>query len=76
MVLFEAIKDPKKRIKAYEKMVEDSYHRGRAVNMASHFELDDVIDPAETRNWIMGALKSLPPKKDRAFKKRPNIDTW
>ncbi len=39
-----------------EKMVADSYHRGRAVNMASHFELDDVIDPAETRNWIMGAL--------------------
>ena len=32
----EAIKDPKERIKAYEKMVADSYHRGRAVNMASH----------------------------------------
>ena len=51
-------------------MVADSYHRGRAVNMASHFELDDVIDPADTRNWIMGALKSLPkkielPKKDQ-----------
>ena len=72
----EAIKDPKKRIEAYEKMVADSYHRGRAVNMASHFELDDVIDPAETRNWIMGALKSLPPKKDRSSKKRPNVDTW
>ena len=72
----EAIKDPKKRIEAYKKMVADSYHRGRAVNMASHFELDDVIDPAETRTWIMGALKSLPPKKDRAAKKRPNVDTW
>ena len=72
----EAIKDPKKRIEAYEKMVADSYHRGRAVNMASHFELDDVIDPAETRNWIMGALKSLPPRRDRASKKRPNVDTW
>ena len=72
----EAIKDPKKRIAAYEKMVADSYHRGRAVNMASHFELDDVIDPADTRNWIMGALKSLPPKKDRTSKKRPNVDTW
>tara|TARA_B100000902_G_scaffold63601_1_gene70346 strand:+ start:1856 stop:5230 length:3375 start_codon:yes stop_codon:yes gene_type:complete len=71
----EAIKDPKKRIEAYEKMVADSYHRGRAVNMASHFELDDVIDPAETRNWISSALKSLPPKS-RSGKKRPNIDTW
>lgn len=71
----EAIKDPKERIKAYEKMVADSYHRGRAVNMASHFELDDVIDPAETRTWISGALKSLPPKT-RTGKRRPNIDTW
>ena len=71
----EAIKDPKERIKAYEKMVADSYHRGRAVNMASHFELDDVIDPAETRTWISSALKSLPPKT-RTGKRRPNIDTW
>jgi len=44
--------------------------------MASHFELDDVIDPAETRNWIMGGLKSLPATKQREGKKRPNIDTW
>jgi acetyl-CoA carboxylase carboxyltransferase component len=71
----EAIKDPKKRIEAYEKMVADSYHRGRAVNMASHFELDDVIDPADTRNWVSSTLKSLPPKS-RSGKKRPNIDTW
>jgi acetyl-CoA carboxylase carboxyltransferase component len=72
----EAIKDPKKRVEAYEKMVADSYQRGRAVNMASHFELDDVVDPAETRNWIMGGLKSLPAAKQRDGKKRPNIDTW
>ena len=71
----EAIKDPKKRIETYEKMVADSYHRGRAVNMASHFELDDVIDPAETRYWVSSALKSLPPKS-KSGKKRPNIDTW
>ena len=57
-------------------MVEDSYIRGKAVNMASHFELDDVIDPADTRKWIMSALKSLPPKTERRSKKRPNVDTW
>ena len=72
----EAIKNPKERVKTYEKMVADSYKRGKAVNMASHFELDDVIDPAETRNWIMGALKSLPSKTTRRKKRRPNIDTW
>ena len=72
----ESIKDPAERIKTYEKMVEDSYKRGKAVNMASHFELDDVIDPADTRKWIMAALKSLPPKTERKAKKRPNVDTW
>ena len=72
----ESIKDPAERIKTYEKMVEDSYKRGKAVNMASHFELDDVIDPADTRKWIMAALKSLPPKTERKVKKRPNVDTW
>ena len=72
----EAIKDPKERVKTYEKMVEDSYQRGKAVNMASHFELDDVIDPADTRKWVVSALKSLPPKAERGAKKRPNVDTW
>ena len=24
------------------------YEHGKALNMASHFEIDDVIDPAET----------------------------
>ena len=71
----EAIKDPKKRIATYEEMVADSYHRGRAVNMASYFELDDVIDPADTRNWISSALKSLPPKS-RSGKKRPNTVSY
>jgi acetyl-CoA carboxylase carboxyltransferase component len=44
--------------------------------MASHFELDDVIDPAETRRYILGALSALPPPIHRTGKKRPNIDTW
>tara|TARA_Y100000782_G_C10164400_1_gene257026 strand:+ start:1 stop:1221 length:1221 start_codon:yes stop_codon:yes gene_type:complete len=72
----EAIENPKERVKAYEKMVADSYKRGKAINMASHFELDDVIDPAKTRDWILGALKSLPPKTHSEAKRRPNIDTW
>ena len=72
----EAIEDPAERVAAYQKMVDDSYQRGKAVNMASHFELDDVIDPAESRNWISRALESLPPPKPRAGKKRPNVDTW
>ncbi len=72
----QAIEDPQERKATYEKMVADMYTRGKAVNMASHFELDDVIDPADTRQWIVAGLKSLPPKPVRTHKKRPNVDTW
>jgi acetyl/propionyl-CoA carboxylase alpha subunit/acetyl-CoA carboxylase carboxyltransferase component len=72
----QAIEDPGERAETYEKMVADMYHRGKAVNMASHFELDDVIDPAQSRHWISSALRSVPPSMPRAGKKRPNVDTW
>jgi acetyl-CoA carboxylase carboxyltransferase component len=70
------IEDPQERKDTYEKMVADMYRRGKAVNMASHFELDDVIDPADSRMWISAALRSVPPAAPRKHKKRPNVDTW
>ena len=33
--------------------------RGQALNMASHLEIDDVIDPAETRDWLLRVLASV-----------------
>jgi acetyl-CoA carboxylase carboxyltransferase component len=72
----QAIEDPAARAEKYEGMVADMYKRGKAVNMASHFELDDVIDPAETRNWISRGLQSVPPVEGGKGKKRPNVDTW
>ena len=72
----QAIEDTEERIATYEKMVTDMYQRGKAVNMASHFELDDVIDPADSRRWIVTGLKSSPPRATRTGKKRPNVDTW
>ncbi|MCZ6617920.1 MAG: carbamoyl-phosphate synthase large subunit [Gammaproteobacteria bacterium] len=70
------IEDPEERRNTYEKMVADMYRRGKAVNMASHFELDDVIDPADSRTWISTALRSAGPTTPREHKKRPNVDTW
>ncbi len=72
----QAMEDPAERAAAYEKMVADMYQRGKAVNMASHFELDDVIDPADSRKWISAGLRSIPPAAPRSGKKRPNVDTW
>ena len=72
----EAITDGDEREKAFREMVAASYERGKAVNTASHFEIDDVIDPAESRRWIVSALRSVPPPTPRTGKKRPSIDTW
>ena len=57
-------------------MVEKSYERAKAVNAGSYFGIDDVIDPADTRKWLVTGLKSLPPTPARTEKKRPYIDTW
>jgi acetyl-CoA carboxylase carboxyltransferase component len=71
-----AVEDPAQREKLFDEMVERMYHIGKAVNVASHFEIDDVIDPADSRTWIANALRSAPPPPARAGKKRPCIDTW
>lgn len=67
----------------FEEIVARLYERGRAVNAATYFEIDDVIDPAESRRWVTGALASsrrwatsTGPAGARAFKARPYIDSW
>jgi len=52
------------------------YEQGKAVNAATYFEFDDVIDPADSRRWITMALASAPQPAPRTGKKRPCIDTW
>jgi len=72
----DAIADPDERERSFQARVAEMYERGKALNAASHFEIDDVIDPADTRRWISAILNSAPPPAARAGKKRPNIDTW
>ena len=71
-----AVEDPEQRRKLFEEMVARLYELGKGVSMASHFEIDDVIDPADSRRWITTALCSAPPVLARSGKKRPCIDTW
>jgi acetyl-CoA carboxylase carboxyltransferase component len=37
-------------------LVEAAYQHGKALTSATTFELDDVIDPADSRAWIMSLL--------------------
>jgi acetyl-CoA carboxylase carboxyltransferase component len=59
----EAIADPQEREALYEKLVADMYQRGKAINMGAYLEIDAVIDPADTRKWILQGLKSVPARK-------------
>ena len=71
-----AIEDPAERMARYEEMVAAMYEQGKALNTATVFEIDDVIDPADTRRWIVEGLRSCPRPEPRTGKKRPCIDTW
>ncbi|MGH1501987.1 MAG: carboxyl transferase domain-containing protein [Acidimicrobiales bacterium] len=71
-----AIEDPEERERTYQEMVDRMYTVGKAVSMADHFEIDDVIDPAESRRVILTMLRAAPAPLPRSGKKRPAIDTW
>jgi acetyl/propionyl-CoA carboxylase alpha subunit/acetyl-CoA carboxylase carboxyltransferase component len=71
-----AIADPVERDVVYRRYVDELYQRGQALHVASMLEIDDVIDPAETRCWIIRGLHTAPPPTTRQNKKRPHIDTW
>src|SRR5207248_66735 len=53
-----AVEDPAARQALFEEMVARMYEHGKAVSYATYFEIDDVIDPAESRKWIMTDRKS------------------
>jgi len=69
-----AIEDEKEREKFYESLVGELYKRGKAMNIASYLEIDAVIDPADTRKWIMQGIKSVPPGKEEAC--HSFVDPW
>ena len=60
----------------FDKLVAKAYEQGKGLNMASYLELDAVIDPAETRAWLLRGLNATPPTAPRQGKKRPFVDTW
>ena len=71
-----AIEEPAARKARFDEMVAAAYARGKALARGATPELDDVIDPADTRRWIVAGLKSLPPIPPRTGKKLPWIDAW
>lgn len=52
-----AIADEAERRRRYDELVARAYAHGRALSAAASFELDDVIDPAETRDRLITAFR-------------------
>ena len=56
----------------YQRLVDEHYAKGKAINMATTLEIDAVIDPAETRSWLARGLVSA--KVGELLK--PGVDPW
>ncbi|HWJ49726.1 MAG TPA: carboxyl transferase domain-containing protein [Solirubrobacteraceae bacterium] len=73
----EAIEDDEERERVFQATVAAAYERGRGVNMAAYGEIDDVIDPADSRRWIATLFdENVDGWWQREGKKRPNVDAW
>ncbi len=69
----EAVPEGAQRNALFEQLVAKQYANGQAINMAATLEIDAVIDPAETRGWLvrgLAAARTAPPDGV------PAIDAW
>ena len=69
----DAIDDLDDREARYDELVERMYDASKALNAAAHGEIDDVIDPADTRRRVAQVLRR-PSQAPRV--RRPMVDTW
>jgi acetyl-CoA carboxylase carboxyltransferase component len=73
----EAIDDLQEREQLFEVSVAAAYERGQGLNMAAYGEIDDVIDPADSRRWLELLFDQHAGEWwHRPGKKRPNVDAW
>ncbi|MFT4562697.1 MAG: acetyl-CoA carboxylase carboxyltransferase component [Gammaproteobacteria bacterium] len=61
------------RNELYEQLLARMYEKGKGVSVATAFEIDAVIDPAETRTWLVrGRLAA----GERTSPQRRIVDVW
>ena len=72
----EAETDPAAKQALFDKLLGSLYSRGKAINVAATLEIDAVIDPADTRRWIIGGLDAARSQRQRPPEKNPFVDTW
>jgi len=73
----EAITDEAERAERLEQMVAHAHDHAKALNAATLFELDDVIDPADTRRVVASTFAAADP--GGSWRERPpirTVDNW
>ncbi|MCU1688611.1 MAG: carbamoyl-phosphate synthase large subunit [Jatrophihabitantaceae bacterium] len=69
-----AIADPAERAARYNQLVAKAYESSKGIHHAEGFGLDDVIDPADTRQWIAQGLRSVEGRVRAEYPRR--VDVW
>ena len=69
----EAVPEGPVREALFDRLVAQKYAEGQALNMAATLEIDAVIDPAQTRAWLVRGLDSA---RSAAGGDGPAIDSW
>jgi len=69
----EALPEGPEREALFQQLLAQQYDNGSAINMAATLEIDAVIDPASTREWLMAGLAS---GRVKPVDRRLAIDTW
>jgi len=72
----EAAEDEAARRTLLEQRVSELYEKGKALSAARYLEIDAVIDPADTRRWLVSGAQSASTERAARPPKRPFVDTW
>jgi acetyl-CoA carboxylase carboxyltransferase component len=72
----ETIADEAERNQRVRELTAMAEENAKAVNAAALFELDDVIDPADTRRLIASTLAAAAPPSEAPAYTRGFVDTW
>ena len=71
----EEIADEEERERRVRELTAAAERNAEALNAAALFEIDDVIDPAETRSLIAATLRAAPPPPEMPGRQR-FVDPW
>ncbi len=70
----EAIADAAERKVRFDALVAELYKKGKAITKALEFGVDNVIDPAGTRAWILAGLSAA--RHQLGGTRRAYVDGW